>query len=91
MSKWLLKTTEVYRTDSDEEAKELIEKAKKDTMFELTKYSSEYKEVKQKGEVVDSYYITSLSKTFNDPKQPEAHIKATYAVDYGTTEDNSND
>lgn len=91
MSKWLLKTTEVYRTDTDEEAKELIEKAKRDTMFELTKYSSEYKEVKQKGEIVEEFYLVSLSKTFNDPKQPTAHIKATYAVDYGTMEGNNND
>lgn len=83
MSKWLLRTTEVYRTDSDEEAKELIEKAKKDTMFELTKYSSEYKEVKQKGEVTGEFYLVSLSKTFNDQKEPAAHIKINYDVDYG--------
>lgn len=83
MSKWLLKTTEVYRTDTDEEAKELIEKAKNNSMFELTKYGSEYKEVKQKGEVVGEFYLVSLSKTFNDQKEPTAHIKVKYDVDYG--------
>lgn len=83
MSKWLLKTTEVYRTDTDEEAKELIEKAKNSSMFELTKYGSEYKEVKKKNEVEDSYYKVTLYKTLCDEKDPHTHIKLQYDVDYG--------
>ena len=51
-------------------------------MFELGKYSSEYKEVKAKGEVVDSFYKISLTKHFNNIKEPSQHIKVDYDVDY---------
>ena len=82
MSKFLINTTETYRVDSDEEAKKLIEEAKVNSMFELGKYSSEYKEKRSKGEIIDSYYKVTLVKTFNDIKEPEQYIKITYDVDY---------
>ena len=75
MSKFLVSTVETYRVDSDEEAKH-------SSMFELGKYSSEYKERKAKGEVIDSYYKVTLTKTFNDIKEPSQHIKVDYDVDY---------
>ena len=82
MSKFLVSTVETYRVDTDEEAKALIEEAKQSAMFELGKYSSEYKEVKAKGEVVDSFYKISLTKHFNNIKEPSQHIKVDYDVDY---------
>ncbi len=82
MSKFLVSTVETYRVDTDEEAKALIEDAKQSAMFELGKYSSEYKEVKAKGEVVDSFYKISLTKHFNNIKEPSQHIKVDYDVDY---------
>lgn len=82
MSKFLVSTTEVFRVDSDDEVKKLIEEAKSSSMFDLSKYSSEYKEVKQKGEVVDSYFKLSFTKVFNDIKEPSQHIKPSYEVDY---------
>lgn len=82
MSKFLISTVETYRVDTDDEAKVLIEDAKHSSMFELGKYSSEYKEVKQKGEVVDSYYKCVLTKKFNAEKEPSQHIKVEYDVDY---------
>jgi len=82
MSKFLVSTVETYRVDTDEEAKALIEDAKRSAMFELGKYSSEYKEVKAKGEVVDSFYKISLTKHFNNIKEPSQHIKVDYDVDY---------
>lgn len=82
MSKFLISTVETYRVDTDEEAKALIEDAKQSAMFELGKYSSEYKEVKAKGEVVDSFYKISLTKHFNNIKEPSQHIKVDYDVDY---------
>ena len=51
-------------------------------MFELGKYSSEYKEQKSKGEVVDSWYRVILTKKFNAEKEPSQHIKVNYDVDY---------
>ena len=52
--KYLISTTEIYRADSEAEAVQLIEDAKKDNHFVLSKYSSQFKERKQKGEVIDS-------------------------------------
>ena len=54
--KYLIQTVETYRVDKEDEAKRMIEEAKSDNHFILKKYSSEYKEKKQKGEVIDTYY-----------------------------------
>ena len=51
-------------------------------MFELGKYSSEYKTKTSKGEIVDEYYKVVLTKYFNDIKEPSQHIKVAYDVDY---------
>ena len=64
MSKYLIQTTEVYRADSEAEAQEIISAAKTAEEYTLTKYSSEKKEVKAKGELVDEYYKISLTKAF---------------------------
>jgi len=82
MSKFLVSTTEVFRVDTDEEAKGLIEEAKRSSMFELGKYSSEFKVKKQKGEIIDEWYRVTLVKHFNDEKEPSQHIKPNYEVDY---------
>jgi hypothetical protein len=46
----------------------------------LTKYSSEKKEVKAKGEVVDEYYKISLTKAFTDIKEPEVQVDVIYEI-----------
>lgn len=79
--KYLLTTTEVYRVESEDEAKRMIEEAKEDNHFILKKYTSEFKERKQKGEVIDSYWKVSLVKTFTDEKEPEFRTQITYAND----------
>ena len=82
MSKFLVSTVETYRVDTDEEAKKLIEEAKNSSMFDLGKYSSEYKVKVSKGEIVDEYFKVVLTKKFNDIKEPSQHIKVEYDVDY---------
>ena len=82
MSKFLISTVETYRVDTDEEAKKLIEEAKNSSMFDLGKYSSEYKVKISKGEIVDEYFKVVLTKKFNDIKEPSQHIKVDYDVDY---------
>ena len=77
--KYLISTTEIYRADSEAEAVQLIEDAKKDNHFVLSKYSSQFKERKQKGEVIDSWYQVSLKKTFTDEKEPEFSTYITYS------------
>lgn len=79
--KYLLTTTEVYRVESENEAKRMIEEAKEDNHFILKKYTSEYKERKQKGEVIDAYWKVSLVKTFTDEKEPQFRTVVSYAND----------
>lgn len=76
--KYLLETTENYRVDSEAEAKELIENAKAGGNYILKKYSSQYKERKQKGEVIDAYYKVILVKYFTSEKEPDVQVEVSY-------------
>lgn len=80
MSKYLLKTTEEHRADSEFEAAELINAAKADNRYLLSKYSSVKKERKAKGEIVDEYYIVTLVKVFDDPKCPCGEASVEYKI-----------
>lgn len=79
--KYLVSTTEVYRVDSELEATAAIEEAKKDPAYILGKYTSEHKERKSKGEVIDEYYKVTLTKLFNDLKEPISEININYEVE----------
>lgn len=81
MSKYLCKTVETYRVDTEEEANFLIEDNKNQTTFELIKYSSEYKTRKSKGEIIDEYFKITLEKSFCDVKEPDRRIKVEYSPD----------
>lgn len=78
--KYLIQTVETYRVDSEAEAEQLIQEAKKDTKFDLLKSSTEKKDVKAKGEIVDTYYKVQLNKGFNDIKEPETDVHINYEV-----------
>ena len=80
MSKYLIKTTEEHRADSEVEATELINMAKADSRYLLSKYSSVKKERKQKGEVVDEYYLVTLVKIFDDAKDPCGEASVEYKI-----------
>lgn len=77
---YLVSTTEVYRVDDEASAAALIEKAKHDSMYDLSKYSSVKKEKKQKGEIIDEWYQVTLVKKFNDEKEPTDHISLCYTT-----------
>ena len=80
MSKYLIQTTEVYRADSEAEAQEIINEAKVASEYNLTKYSSEKKEVKAKGEVIDEFMKVQLTKVFADIKDPEVQVSVAYEI-----------
>ena len=82
MSRYLIKTTEVYRCDSENEANMLIEEAKKDKTYTVTKSSSEIRTVKQKGEVVDEWRRVTITKTFTDEKEPYVQVNVHYEDEY---------
>ena len=79
--KYLIQTVENYRVDQEDEAKRMIKEAKSDNHCILKKYSSEYKEKKQKGEIIDTYYKVTLTKAFTDEKEPEFRTEISYAND----------
>jgi len=80
MSKYLIRTTEVYRVDSEVEATELIEEAKEDIHFTLSKYNCELKEKKSGGEIVDTWHKVTLVKDFADEKDPAEIVTVNYEV-----------
>ena len=79
--RYLIKTVETYRADTEAEAKGVIEEAKQAGEYTLTKYSSEKKEVKAKGDVIDDWYKVSLVKKFNDEKEPVFKYRVSYEVE----------
>ena len=83
MAKYLCQVQEVYRVDSEGEAAQLIEQAKRDNRFTLMKSSTEYKTVKAKGEIIDEYWKTTLVKHFTDLKEPDATVSVSYDVEVG--------
>ena len=77
--KYLTDVTEIYRVDSEAEADQLLETAKASGV--LNKYSCVYKERKQKGEIIDSWYKVTLNKKFTDEKEPDRQVTITYEED----------
>ena len=80
MSKHLIKVEETWRADSEAEAAQLINEAKSDGSFELAKYSSTRRTIKQKGEIVEEYMRVSLLKVFDEEKKPVNDVKVSYEV-----------
>ena len=80
--RYLLNTTEIYRVATEEEATELINEAKRDSNYILSKYSSVKREQKAKGEVIDEWYKVTLVKSFNEEKEPESMVDAKYEVTF---------
>lgn len=78
MAKYLLKVEEMYRVDSEEEAKALIEEAKNEEYGDLIKYNCEYKQKVVKKEIEDTWYRVTLRRNFNDEKAPDASISLYY-------------
>ena len=78
--KYLISTVETYRVDTESEATQLIEDAKSGNKFTLSKYNRERKDIKEKGEIVGEYYKVSLTKVFNDIKDPVVETTVAYEV-----------
>lgn len=81
--RYLLKNVLTYRVASEAEAKELIEEAKHDRNFNLSKYSSEYKCSKKKGEIEDEWYRVTLTEEFTSEKEPDCSTTISYNVSTG--------
>lgn len=67
--KQLMKTTDVYRVDDEAAAVKMIDTARGEALTEgytLTKSSYVLKTKKSKGEIIDSFALVTLEKTFGD-------------------------
>lgn len=65
----LKKTTDVYRVDNEEEALALIEEFKDNQLvnnYTVTKSGYVLKTKKSKGEIIDSWMLCTIERTFND-------------------------
>lgn len=63
----IMKRTEEIRVGTEEEAMALIEQAKENGKiegYELVSYTSTKKEKKQRGQVIDEYFLVKLVKTW---------------------------
>ena len=64
-----MKNTEVHRVNNEEEAVQMIERYKNDQISEgytLTKSGYVLKNKKSKGEIIDSWAVVTLEKTYNE-------------------------
>ena len=64
----LIKRVEEYRVESEEEAVALIQKFKDNQItngYEVTKSGYAMKTKKSKGEIIDSWFIVSITMNFN--------------------------
>ena len=67
--KILMKTTDVYKVADEEEAIQLIEEFKNDQAtqgYTLTKSGYALKTKKAKGEIIDSWAVVTVERTFNE-------------------------
>ena len=76
--KSLTQVTETYRVDDEDQVLKMIDEAKSDNRFTLSKHTSQYKERKAKGEVIDQWFKVTLTKVFCDEKEPDANVTITY-------------
>lgn len=78
MSVYLIKTTEQYRCDSQEEATKLINEAKANSQYTVAKTTCEVKTKKEKGEIADEWMRVTITKEFNTEKDPLEQITILY-------------
>ena len=81
MGRYLIKVTEQYRCDTEEEARTLIENAKKSNQYSVIKSSNEIKTLKSKGEVIDEWRRVLITKEFTSEKEPDAQLMPKYMED----------
>lgn len=70
MAKYLVKRTDVYRVDTESEAKAFVEQQKANSKYEVVKHSTELRNAKAKGEIVDEWYRVTIVKNCNEEKDP---------------------
>ena len=74
MIKWLIKSTNEVRVETEDDANELhkeIEKFAHDNNYILNAWTQTLRTQKSKGEIINSWYICKYILVFNDAKEPD--------------------
>ena len=79
--RYLIKVTEQYRCDTEEEARKLIEESKRNGQYTVTKTSNEIRTMKQKGEIIDEWRRVLITKEFCSEKEPDCELVPIYTYD----------
>lgn len=77
---YLIKATNVYRVPTVNDALKLREELEH-TPGELTAFKYTHKDIKSKGEIVESYELVTATITFQSEKEPETSIREHYGED----------
>ena len=86
--KYLIETTEVYRVDNEDEIKNVVEEAKRTST--VVKHNYTYKCKKKNHEIVDEWYKVSITKKWDDEKEPCGSTKVSYGVVNGWEDTDEN-
>jgi hypothetical protein len=68
---YTLKTTNTYRVSTVDEALRLRKWLEKNATGELTSFTYTNKDIKEKGEVIESYVVVKANFVIDNEKEPE--------------------
>ena len=77
---YLLNAVNTYRVPTEEAALNLRETLNNLPYGELTSFSYTVKEIKQKGEVIETYYVVKAKLVFTIEKEPESLVHPIYEL-----------
>ena len=83
MSKFLVSVVEAVRVDSVAEVEQFHKQLKEDKRFDLKKFEYAHKDVKAKGEIIDSYELVKATLVFNNEKEPDCTVNIDFNVQQG--------
>ena len=75
---YLLKVQNTYRVTTEGEALKLRERLRNESNGNLIAFSYTIKQAKQKGEVVDEWFVCKATIEFNLEKECDRNINVTY-------------
>lgn len=81
--KFLINSVITYKCDSVNEVERFHEELQNDARFTLNSFNYKVKQIKDKGEVVEEYYLVSAKLIFNDEKEPDTQVDINYVYDAG--------
>lgn len=76
--KYLINNIITYRFNSIAEVEEFHDKLTHNPQYNLASFNYKTKAIKEKGEVVEEYYLVTVKLAFNDEKDPDDTIDVTY-------------